>query len=307
MDSFKIGDVIRKLRIKQDITQEQLSEGICSVSKLSKIENNIQIPTKVNFDAFMQRLGRPGEFHYTFVSEHDFKIQELRFHISENTSLRNYDKAFQLIGILEQEKEANDNLNRQFIMYIKAIIQKSKGEDLDKILKLLYDAIRITKPNYDNSNISKLLLTNDELIIINNIAIIEYNKGNRNKAIYIEYEIKNYIEQRIFDNRNKIVIFPMILYNLSKWLGKEERYQEANEICDQGINICIKYGKLTAYGEILLNKACSVYGLGNKKESIIYFKRAYYILDAQENKVYCSLIQEYAKDKFGYDIFEEIA
>ena len=56
MAFYKIGNVIRKRRIDLNLTQEELSFGICSVSTLSKIENGERYPNKKNFDALMQRL-----------------------------------------------------------------------------------------------------------------------------------------------------------------------------------------------------------------------------------------------------------
>ena len=39
MGNYNVGDMIRLSRIAKKMTQEELSEGVCSVETLSRIEN----------------------------------------------------------------------------------------------------------------------------------------------------------------------------------------------------------------------------------------------------------------------------
>lgn len=304
MNTFKIGDVIRKTRLELGITQEQLSEGICSVSSLSKIENNSQVPTKANFDALMQRMGKSGEMYYAFVSERDYEIQEMKCQIRYKVINKEYDEADQLISILEKEVEANENLNKQFILYTKAIIKKNKGEKLESVLDLFYDAIKIINPNFNIRKLSNYLLTDDEVRIINNIAITYHAMNESRIAIRLLYDLKEYIEERYKDTTSKEELLPMILYNLSKWLGLEKRYDEAIEICDMGIEACIRYNKLRYFGEIIFNKAYDLFEIGKKEKSFECLKQTYYIFLAENNMRYVSIVNTYTKDKFGICIDE---
>lgn len=304
MNTFKIGDVIKKTRIDLGITQEQLAEGICSVSSLSKIENNTQVPSKANFDALMQRMGKSGEIYYAFVSEKDFEIQEIKYKIRNHLIAMEYDKANELIQKLEKEKESKESLNKQFILYMKAIIKKSKGEDLETVLDLLHSAIKITIPNFNEKKLCNYLLTDDDITIINNIAVVYSLMNHRRKAINLLYEVIDYIEDNCIDTKSKVELLPMIFYNLSKWLDLEHRYEEAIEICNLGIDNCNKHGKLVGYGEIIMSKACILYNIGNRDESLKYLKRAYFIFDSQENIKYASMVEDYAKDKFKKNLRE---
>jgi transcriptional regulator with XRE-family HTH domain len=299
MNSFKVGDVIRKTRLELKITQEQLAEGICSVSSLSKIENNSQVPTKINFDALMKRMGKSGELYYEFVSERDFEIQEIEYRITHYVSIGEYDKAKELILLLEEEIESKDNLNTQFLLYNKGIIKKNEGADLLTVEELLHKAIRITIPNFGENKLSDYLLTDRDINIICNISEIYHAMYKKEKAISLLYEVKDYIEESYMDTKSKVELLPLVFYNLSKWLGIEKKYEEAVKICEEGIDACNKYGKLKFFAEIIYNKACNLIELGHREEGIENLRLAYYMFLAQMNVKYTAMLETYARDKLG--------
>lgn len=87
MSKIKLGDQIRYFRKANNLSQETLAEGICSVSYLSKIENNVTIPSdditqfllkKLNLELDMDRLNTEEEVKKSLYKwyEHMFKRQE---------------------------------------------------------------------------------------------------------------------------------------------------------------------------------------------------------------------------------------
>jgi transcriptional regulator with XRE-family HTH domain len=301
MGNFKVGDVIRKNRIELKITQEQLSEGICSVSSLSKIENNTRVPSKVVFDALMQRMDKCDALYFAYISDREFEIEEMKYKVNRLILDRQYDNASNMITKLEEIIDKNENLYNQYILYSKAIIQKNIGKDYEKVLDLLYDAIHITLPHFNKKNLSIFLLTEQDVTIINNIASV-YNIVNREEeGIDLMYQLVSYIENRC-KGLKFLEFLPVLLYNLSKWLGLQKRFDEAIQICDKGIEACIKYGKTLAFAEVLYNKACDLYETGRIEESKEYMKQSYYMFQAQKNYNYASFARTSAKEKFGEDI-----
>lgn len=53
MGNYNVGDMIRLSRIAKKMTQEELSEGVCSVETLSRIENGKH---KVKSDTYRQLM-----------------------------------------------------------------------------------------------------------------------------------------------------------------------------------------------------------------------------------------------------------
>ena len=66
------GKAIREARIKAGLTQEQLSEGVCSVLSLSRIENGSAGVSPVTFQALMAHAGASCEVYPIFANRTDF-------------------------------------------------------------------------------------------------------------------------------------------------------------------------------------------------------------------------------------------
>ena len=57
MQNNSLGDIIRSLRKKAHLSQEQLADGICSPVSISRIENGMQMPSGTVLEALLSRLG----------------------------------------------------------------------------------------------------------------------------------------------------------------------------------------------------------------------------------------------------------
>lgn len=239
MAFYKIGNVILKRRIDLNLTQEELSFGICSVSTLSKIENGERYPNKKNFDALMQRLGGSVDMYNTFVSENDFLIHEKKFFIRQNILRKKYNDSYLLLkelkSLVENEQE---KLHTQFILYIETYLYSIKNGYTEKILKKMLDAIKITIPNFTISNISNYILTFDEIFIISNIANVYGHLNKCNYAIDILIKLKEFLESEQINTEEIIKTYPLVLHSLSDWLKVSRRYLECIDICDRGIQFC---------------------------------------------------------------------
>ena len=57
MNEFRLGTYIKKRREELKMSQEELCEGLCAVSSLSRIENNQQDPSRNLTKNLLERLG----------------------------------------------------------------------------------------------------------------------------------------------------------------------------------------------------------------------------------------------------------
>ncbi|QSX05326.1 helix-turn-helix transcriptional regulator [Sedimentibacter sp. zth1] len=257
MSVFSIGEVLRKHRVELGISQEDLCTGICSVPTLSRIENGVRVPSKSHFDALMQRMGQSGEMYDAYIGTQDFEIHETKFKIRSAIIACNYELASELLIKLKKlnnENDNNDNISKQFIMYIEVIL-KAKGVYDKYSLKVLEDAIRLTMPSYGKTKIYERLLTFDEITILNNIGNAYGLIGKTKKSIKTLYELKKFMDKKYINSEEKVRTYPMVLYNLSKWLGLDNRFEECIEICDIGIVIAAESSKMQLLSKLLYNKA----------------------------------------------------
>ena len=66
------GTIIREARIKAGLSQEKLSEGVCSTLSLSRIENGTAGVSPSTFQALMAHAGSACEAYPIFANRADF-------------------------------------------------------------------------------------------------------------------------------------------------------------------------------------------------------------------------------------------
>ena len=303
MAVFQLGAVIKNRREELGITQEDLADGICSVPTLSRIENGERMPTKDHFEMLMQRLGYSAMSLDFFTDKQDFQTYELKFKIRQEYVSRNYALAGKYMKELESTLENPTKIDRQFILLHDVLINESKYSNGER-LEQLEAAIQLTCPKFKSGVIPKVL-SYDEIILLNNIAICHNAQGDTAQAIEILTALKEYFDHHVISVEEALRTQPMILYNLSKYLGLSGRYDECIEICDLGIRIARKTGRCSLLGKTLFNRAWALLQR-NRTEDREVAKRALkdaiyfsHVIGDQKN---LKIMQEFYTESFGEPI-----
>ena len=79
----QIGMIIRRRRMELGLSQEDLADGICAVTTLSRIENGERMPTQTHLEILLQRIGYSDMMLQSYVDEEDFVAHEMKFKIRE--------------------------------------------------------------------------------------------------------------------------------------------------------------------------------------------------------------------------------
>ena len=280
MPQYSAGNVIREVRRRKKISQEELAYGICSVSTLSKIESSLQNPNRKTFEAIMNRFGEPICIYNIPLTENELKRSNIEREITSRVATGN-SEIFDLLDEYKQCGPEMDPLEKQFYLYNLAFYKEDMGEDPKTVLNLHVQALKLTMPFYKTGSLlENQLLTFDEIIILNNIARITYDLGKKVEAIRLLLGLTDYMEKEHIDREEKAKKYPMLLYNLSTWLGQNKQYREANDLCDRGIDCCVQYGKLTHFPLLIYNKGYSLAALGDIKAGKKYIRQALTIFEA---------------------------
>ena len=300
MAVFQLGAVIKNRREELGITQEDLADGICSVPTLSRIENGERMPTKDHFEMLMQRLGYSAMSLDFFTDKQDFQIYELKFKVRQEFVSGNYALACEHMRELESALKAPTKIDRQFILLHDALINKSKYTNGER-LEQLEAAIQLTCPKFKSGVIPKVL-SYDEIILLNNIAICHHAQGNTAQAIEILTALKEYFDHHVISVEEALRTQPMILYNLSKYLGLSGRYDECIEICDLGIRIARMTGRCPLLGETLFNRAWALLQRNRAEDREVAkraLKDAVYFSHVMGDQKNLKIMQEFYTESFG--------
>lgn len=185
MKELFIGEVIKRKRKELRLTQEELCEGICEPSTISRIESGKQVPAKNKLDALLQRLDLPGDRYYALLSKNELEISNLQSQIISCNVSNNKQEEQQCLKKLEEIVSEDDHLVRQFILRSKIAFGYLDGENLrpytyEEKEKVLFEALYLTVPKFDIDEINNNFYTVEEIKIINQIAL-NYSDAGQNK------------------------------------------------------------------------------------------------------------------------------
>lgn len=310
MNIISIGELIRQRRIELGLTQEQLCEGICEPSNISRIENGYQLPSRSKMTALLQRLGLPSEKYYALLSDVEVEISNLQAEITSHIVRREYHEGLEKLAQLETMIEDDDNILKQFILSCKvALGKRDKGNIVhysdDERIEMLYEAIRLTVPRFDIDDLSAHLLSADEIKIINQIGITYQFNCQYKAAIAIFYELMRYIKKHFRTLTQSLETAPIVIliaYNYSQFLNFDARYEDSLEIAELGLEYSKSLRNSSYLGSLLFIKANDLYHLNRVEESRKYYLQSYYVYCALDDVECLQEAKEHIKELFGLNI-----
>lgn len=277
------------------ISQEELSEGLCSVSTLSRIENNQQNPTRSLTRQLLERLGLSRERFFALWDQEDIATEALTREIRRG--MIHYRRALtadrpriqedirakldELEGIVDPE----DLSARQFLLSHQALLGGPEGPyGFEKRLSMQLEAIRLTCPRFDPEDIQRGHYSMAESALINQIAQTYSRFGQRKKAIDIYRQLLRNIEKNSKELAEYADYFCLIAHNYAIDLGMEKRYSESIEIAERGRRTCLYYGDYQFLPGFLAIQAECWYFMGDEEKSRRLYLQAYHIYEAFEDE-----------------------
>lgn len=190
MPIFQFGLIIRRRREELGYTQEDLADGICSVPTLSRIENGERMPTREHFEMLVQRLGYSDTMLDSYVDEKQFYLHDLKFNIRQAIILNHLDTAKSLLAEYINSVPKPTQIERQFIILCKTLVNYNEYSP-ERRLSNFEEAIQLTCPKYEHCKFPRIL-SFEEILILNNIAVCYSQIGNTAQGISILYHLKRY-------------------------------------------------------------------------------------------------------------------
>lgn len=308
MELIYIGDIIKQRRLELGLTQEELCEGICEPPSLSRIETGKQVPTYLVLNALLSRLGLPAEKYYAMVGKNDLEMERLKDEIidcnARGLSREGLEKLEQLAALTTPE----DRVTAQFILRSRVLLGRL-GEDgtvvpysAEEKLEILFQAVGLTLSSFDLDEIGHRRYTKDEMKIINQIAVVYGDSGQRRQALDIYYQLFKYIRKKLVINANNVSECVLVAYNYALFLCQAKRYEEAMEIANWGWDRAVQWGRAGCVGGIMWVLGECLYRSGEIEESKEYCLRSYYSFCAMKNERDAQVIKENIKEYFALDV-----
>lgn len=280
MGMYQVGEMIRRTRESLDISRKDLCDGICAIETLCRIETGKRIPSRTNFQALMERMGKNGEKYFPLIHG-DMDILFKKKVISSLIASRKHEEAGERINELEKELKMNDTVNRQFIMRMKALVDYRTGKiNVKEKRQQLVEALKCTVSHYNGDTMPKGLFSRLEVMIFCNIAVSYAEEGQLTKAIAMLRQEVDYFKNTHIDMEERAVSEVFVLTSLAHCLGVSNKIEEAIDIDEKIVKLCIDYRKSSNLPGVLYDIAYEYELLKKDKEySMKKLEQAYCIAE----------------------------
>jgi len=279
------------------LSQKQLAEILhIDARTLSRIESGSRDLHLWEFVSFMQLMGMPTDdwwvLHLDSQEYSDYMIyREAR----KLFRMNKVEEGMKLLAELEESPAHKHPFVLQYITCSKIFFDEEISDE--EALKILFEALRMTREEFDENNISEYRLTHSEVSLLIAVASRLDNMGQMDRAIKIYQAMIDRRKDTHISAENKAALFPVLLFNLSTLLGKSGRLREAIKCANDAWETSIEYNNLYQIPQILYNIAKCYYLLGEEERVYVaYFIRAYHNAYAIGNNKWGAFIKKYAEE-----------
>lgn len=256
MKMYHVGDFIYESRKRSGLTQEELSEDICSTGTLSKIENGRREPTIAIYQSLMRRLGESTSLFSFYTGSQgieDYKKYILLRRAMNRKPQQEIIEMIQIeLGQLQLEK-----IPLKVLDITCSLLCHGESETIICEIK---DLLHIQDEKIWNSIFSfRRCLSEEELYLYHLLAVGYKRAGDRKTSLEIWDAIINYLKKSRGYFDEEVVLRIIANYNLAVCYWENEGYPMAFQYLQQGIELCISCGKLlplpdyfARFGDVML-------------------------------------------------------
>ena len=314
MANYRVRDVIRLTRKAAGITQEQLSDGICSVETLSRIENGKHAVKRETYSQLMARMGRNTSQCYALCMSKDMELLEERIWLEDALAKFDYREADRYLSILKR-KIADTPMNQQYIARIEGLLDyRNKRIDAEEWIKREENAIRLTVPEYEKylfieKKEDAFPFTELEILTLMSLANAYSVNEQPDIAIRIYDALLLGLEEEYMDFISVRKLRMVINFNYIRSLEQQDKYQEALDKGKKLLENAIKfdYGRMIPMALVAIvwdmNK---IIEKDNNANEILEIKRklrqAYYIAAARNDNYNVNIIKNYYRSCYGEEV-----
>lgn len=314
MANYRVGDIIRLTRIASGLTQEQLSENICSVETMSRIENGKHGVKKDIYQKLMEKMNRNPERNYAICVDKDMQIIEERAAFEEAMTRHDFERADEYMTLLK-EKAGESILTKNYVRRESAFLDFYQNRITSaELVEILEELAEETVPDYRRYMEEKIIFpfTEQEIILFKRLAVAYGRNGANELAIEIcEMLLRSLRSEYMVEwKENEITV----LGNIARFYTRLENYKLANEINAVVFKQAKKFDKGVLIEEVIFDEAWEILrqikANEEKKERIEECKKmmqkAYYISLSRNDYANMKIFSEYYATQFGESIGETL-
>lgn len=295
------GKTIKEARLKAGMTQEQLSEGICTVLSLSRIENGSSGVSPVTFQALMAHADAPCEIYPIFASRTDFdcfySLKRARYFLNSWQLQECYDE----LAAIESKSFADNKLYYQEWLYLYgSLLIRSGCNERNDIYAIFLEAIHTTRPEIDFADFRQLFLSTTEIELLIAIAQEFLYLNDSDTCYIICSQIASYLASAELDYLKKDFLEAEYAISYTKYLLYIKDYKKALSVADVHRHKMVQDSDDAPLLELTFLTALGYYYTDERETAYTYFKNTFYSAHAIES-YYATICRNYVIE---HNLFE---
>lgn len=278
------GTAIREARLTAGLTQEKLSDGVCSVLSLSRIENNSAGVSPATFQALMARTGAPTEAFPAFANRADFacfyNLKRASFYL-DSWQLAT---AFDELEKIEATNWADNKFYYQEWLYLHGRLQFCSGcGSHTHICRLLLAAMHVTRPDFACPDISSLLLSVTEIRILTLLAQELLSLGQTDSCASLCTQLTSYLSDTHILYLEKDRLLAELSIVSGKYLLADGKYPAALERVEAHRQKMMQNMTDAPLFELTFLTGLCHHLIGDKADALSLFQTAFYAAHSIES------------------------
>ena len=302
---YLMSEVIGEERKLLKKTQEQVANELDIDQKtISRIETGKYSPRKKTFEKLKEYMSIDRDICSTRLVVKEFELLELERNISREISFERYEKAEQLYKELKERLSMEYNENKQYVMYRDIIFDRIKGKIAEEeTIKRCWEAFKVTRKNCEIENLSKVVLSKYETMIVNYISKMYRKLGDKEKAVYILEQALVGFENSKVDKKYHFASVSIIYECLSCRYEENDQFDKAIEICNKGILFELRCERGDTIGDYVMQKIYTEERrTGLKKACQYYYQQAYQLQKLMKKESSMNALKSYYKNNYGIEL-----
>ncbi len=264
-----IGNYIRLNREAGDYSQQDICDGICSVSKFSRVELGERAVDYQTIEAFLSRMKMDRTSYEFVLDEEDAVGYKHRQKIETLITKRKYEQAEEELKAYV-EKYGTEKLQGQFYLFQSARLEREKEKsDKSKMKELFIDALTVTAKDYQRKLEERKILSDLELECITEIMHCIKSSAEREDKQQKLYQYFQWSKER---EKFLAFAFRAAMLYYAETLYENGKFDLCIQICDEVLEVYYGTSKLGDRGKVFFLRARARRARGRREDRKLYIR-----------------------------------
>ena len=302
-----LGVVLAYYRSKYDLSLEQMSEGICSIATLHRVEGGAREADSLMAEALLGRIGKEVTFFELIINNEDYERAMARKHIAALIEEKKFEAAKEQLEAYKAFKVTDTHLQEQYILYqeLKMALEEQKEDGI--LCQLAKEGLSRTKKIGQGWQ-EHSMYNSMEMFFMKN-WMVHSKEFSKDRVISVFRQMLEYAV-RYYNGEMKNQFLMDVYLDLVQYCYEKGKYEVTILYIDEALEVLSQGRWMLEAGILHELKGNCLYRLSQNaqasadtvKQCKQEWRMAYYVFDMMKQKEKAEQLKAEAMEAFAWDI-----